>query len=387
LKPSIKAHRIGETVGSSPYSISAVLAPASVLGNYTITYSTAAFTINKAVASVTPNAASKTYGTADPALSGALTGFMAGDAVTAAYSRTPGETVASSPYSITAVLAPAAVLGNYTITYSTAAFTINKAVASVTPNAASKTYGTADPALSGSLTGFVAGDGVTAAYSRTPGATVAGGPYSITAVLAPASVLGNYTITYSTAAFTINKATPTTTWVKPTAIVYGTPLSSTQLNATFTAMVNGSAVTVPGVATYTPGLSIILGPGNQTLSVHFVPTDTTNYSTPADTTVTLTVSYSMGACLGGPGHAILQPINMNGTSTFKQGSTVPAKFRVCDVAGNSIGAPSVVTSFNLVGIISGTVSATVDEAVISTTPDSSFRWDPTAQQWIFNVST
>jgi hypothetical protein len=30
---------------------------------------------------------------------------------------------------------------------------------------------------------------------------------------------------------------------------------------------------------------------------------------------------------------------------------------------------------------------TIDEAVYSTTPDSQFRWDPTAQQWIFNVST
>lgn len=31
--------------------------------------------------------------------------------------------------------------------------------------------------------------------------------------------------------------------------------------------------------------------------------------------------------------------------------------------------------------------ATVDEDVFSTTPDTAFRWDPTAQQWIFNVST
>lgn len=29
----------------------------------------------------------------------------------------------------------------------------------------------------------------------------------------------------------------------------------------------------------------------------------------------------------------------------------------------------------------------VDETVISTTPDTSFRWDSTAQQWIFNPNT
>src|SRR5207253_3228853 len=165
----------GETVAGGPYTITATLAPAGVLGNYDITYNTASFTINKAVASVTPNAASKTYGTADPALTGTLTGFLAADSVTAVYNRTAGETVAAGPYTISAVLSPAAVLNNYTITYNTAEFTINKAVASVTPNAASKTYGTADPALTGTMTGFLAADSVTAVYSRTAGETVAGG--------------------------------------------------------------------------------------------------------------------------------------------------------------------------------------------------------------------
>jgi hypothetical protein len=227
---AVYSRAAGETVAGGPYSITAVLSPAAVLSNYTITYNTAAFTINKAVASVTPNAASKTYGTADPALTGTPTGFLAADGVTAAYSRTAGETVAGGPYSITAVLSPAAVLGNYTITYNTAAFTINKAVASVTPNAASKTYGTADPALSGTPTGFLAADGVTAAYSRTAGETVAGGPYSITAVLSPAAVLGNYTITYNTAAFTINKRTLTVTATAASRTYDGTTLASITLS-------------------------------------------------------------------------------------------------------------------------------------------------------------
>jgi hypothetical protein len=34
----------------------------------------------------------------------------------------------------------------------------------------------------------------------------------------------------------------------------------------------------------------------------------------------------------------------------------------------------------------GTIGA-VDEAVDSTTPDTAFRWSPTDQQWIFNIST
>jgi len=96
---------------------------------------------------------------------------------------------------------------------------------------------------------------------------------------------------------------------------------------------------------------------------------------------------SGGVCYGDAGHQILQPINADGTSTFKQGSTVPAKFRVCDALGNSIGTPGVVSSFNLIGAVNGTVTAQVDETVVSTTPDTSFRWDSTGQQWIFNIST
>jgi probable HAF family extracellular repeat protein len=103
-----------------------------------------------------------------------------------------------------------------------------------------------------------------------------------------------------------------------------------------------------------------------------------------------TFHYSTDPCLGQPGHAVLQPVNPDTSSVFKRGSTVPVKFRVCDASGNSVGptsvfdptkgaAPVLYTKTNGVG--------GVDEQVFSTTPDTSFRWDPTAQQWIFNQST
>ncbi len=64
---------------------------------------------------------------------------------------------------------------------------------------------------------------------------------------------------------------------------------------------------------------------------------------------------------------------------------MPAKFRVCDVNGNSIGT-GLVTSFKLVHT-STAPPAAVNEAVESTTPNSGFRWDVSAQQWIYNIST
>ncbi len=100
---------------------------------------------------------------------------------------------------------------------------------------------------------------------------------------------------------------------------------------------------------------------------------------------------AQSACLvngsSSPGHTILPPINSDGSSVFKQGSTVPAKFRVFDANCNSIGSPGVVVSFNLVQIINGTTVSYVTDSVDSTTPDSSFRWDSTERQWIFNINT
>ncbi|PYR36150.1 MAG: hypothetical protein DMF90_11105, partial [Acidobacteria bacterium] len=177
--------------------------------NYVLTYVGANLAITPKTASVTPNPGTKSYGDVDPALTGILSGFLAGDLVTATYSRAAGETV--GPYAIGATLSPATVLGNYAITYNTASFIITAKTASVTPDPATKIFGAADPALTGTLSGFLASDGVTATYSRTAGETVGGSPYTISAVLSPAPVLGNYTITYNTANFTITPGKITVT--------------------------------------------------------------------------------------------------------------------------------------------------------------------------------
>jgi len=63
--------------------------------------------------------------------------------------------------------------------------------------------------------------------------------------------------------------TPLIIWPTPTDIVYGTPLGSTQLNAT---------ANVPGTFTYTPAAGTIRHVGaGQTLSLTFTPNDLTHY--------------------------------------------------------------------------------------------------------------
>ena len=72
---------------------------------------------------------------------------------------------------------------------------------------------------------------------------------------------------------------PTITWSNPKDIIYGTALSSTQLNA---------VTSVPGTLTYTPPSGTVLSAGTQTLKVDFTPTDIANYNT-ATQTITINV--------------------------------------------------------------------------------------------------
>ena len=109
---------------------------------------------------------------------------------------------------------------------------------------------------------------------------------------------------------------------------------------------------------------------------------------PAMKSVTYSVQYlSTGTCLGEPTHQVLQPINADGSRVFKAGSTVPVKFRVCDALGTSIGTAGVVATVKLIQTTNGTAVNDVDELPVSTSADTQFRWDPTAQQWVFNLST
>jgi hypothetical protein len=76
-----------------------------------------------------------------------------------------------------------------------------------------------------------------------------------------------------------NIITTTIAWPPPAPIVYGTPLSATQLNAT---------TGIPGTLVYSPAAGTVLGTGSQTLSVTFTPSDALTYTT-ASSSVTLTV--------------------------------------------------------------------------------------------------
>ena len=159
-------------VGSSP---STSCSGASAPSYYTIKYVNGTVTVNPATLTYTATAASRTYGTANPAVSGTVTGFAGRDnqanATTGTLAFTCPATTGSSvgSYAINGS-GLTANNGNYTFVQAAGnatALAITPATLTYTATAASRTYGTANPAFSGTVTGFAGSDNQTNATTGT----------------------------------------------------------------------------------------------------------------------------------------------------------------------------------------------------------------------------
>lgn len=111
-------------------------------------------------------------------------------------------------------------------------------------------------------------------YSSGLSSSSSSGTHTITAKYMPSGATSN------AVTVRVMPITPTITWAAPTAITYGTALSSTQLDATANAL---------GTMAYKPAAGSVPAAGTNTLSVTFTPTDATDYTT-ATGSVSLTVS-------------------------------------------------------------------------------------------------
>ncbi len=95
-----------------------------------------------------------------------------------------------------------------------------------------------------------------------------GGTQTLSVLFTPNNS-ANFSAVTAAATLQVNQATPKVTWNKPAAIVYGTALSDSQLDAT---------ASVAGTFAYSPVAGTVLTGGTQTLSVTFTPTDTADYT-------------------------------------------------------------------------------------------------------------
>lgn len=237
--------------------------------------------VNQAPLTVTAASASRTYGAANPTFTSSAVGVLNGDLILLGGSSVAGPTSAVGAYPIVPVVG-GTNLASYSVVYVNGTLMVTPAALAVVPSTTTRTYGIANPVLTGSVAGALNGDTFSVTGSTTATATSPVGSYPITYnVVAINGSLANYTVTPATGTLTISSATPTITWSMPSAVTYGTPLSAAQLNAT---------ASVPGSLVYTPALGATLPAGMQTLSVSFAPTDSTDYAAPPATTVPITIN-------------------------------------------------------------------------------------------------
>ena len=119
------------------------------------------------------------------------------------------------------------------------------------------------------------------AQASVSGVVLPAGTNPLTAVYTPTGDTSSFAGSTSNTLYeVVNQTASTIAWSNPAAIVYGTALSGTQLNA---------VASVPGTYVYTPALGTLLSAGTHQLSVSFVPTDTVDYLG-STATVSITVN-------------------------------------------------------------------------------------------------
>jgi hypothetical protein len=194
------------------YGITPVAAGAG-LANYTQTVVPGTLTITPAALTVSAVNQTLAYGQANPVFTGQVSGAAAPDSFTETFAtaRTAGSPVGRYAIVPTAV-GPA--LGVYAVTVQPGQITVTPAALTVAANSVSRSYGAANPVLTGQVQGVVNGDSLTATYTTTATAQSPAGSYPIHGVVT-GGALGNYTVAAVDGVLSVNAVSTTTALTQP----------------------------------------------------------------------------------------------------------------------------------------------------------------------------
>jgi hypothetical protein len=263
----------GAVLGAGTQTLSATFTPDDA-ANYSTITSSVTLNVTKAPSTISwTNPADIVYGTA---LGSAQLNATANVQGTFNYSPAAGTVLGAGTRTLSVTFTP----WDANHSAATASVTLNVAKAGTTliwTPVAPLTYGT--PLGAAQLNAFaVAVDG-TFSYTPPAGTVLSAGVHTLSVTFTPNDP-ANYNSASATALTEVFRAASTISWSNPSAIVYGTPLNASQLNAT---------ANVPGTFSYSPDLGTVLNAGWHTLSVTFTPADAVNY-VDATSSVTLNVA-------------------------------------------------------------------------------------------------
>ena len=235
-------------VGSYPITPSLV-DPNNKLGNYNVTLNNGTLAVTQAALVVTADNKAKVYGSANPALTASFNGLVNGETVSAlggaltlSTTATSSSVVGNYPITVSGLTS-----SNYAITFVSGELTVNKAALTVTADNQSKVYGTANPNLTATISGFVNNEvlgtsGVTGSPSLNTTATDSSGvnTYQITPSLGTLAS-SNYSFTFVNGTLSVTPATLTVT-ANNASRIYGA--ANPTFTASYTGFVNNDTASV-----------------------------------------------------------------------------------------------------------------------------------------------
>ena len=325
--------------------------------NYTTATKTVQITVNQDTPGITWNTpAAIVYGTA---LSNLQLDATTSDLGTLTYTPAAGTILPAGTNTLSVTFTP-----TDTTNHSSATATVQLVVTKATPvitwaAPASIPYGTSLSTTQLNATASVGGSFV---YTPAAGSIPAAGTDTLSVTFTPTDT-ANYTTVTQTVTLSVTQTAPVITWAPPASIVYGTALSTTQLNAT---------ASVPGTLVYTPAAGAVLAAGTDTLSVTFTPTDTTDYTT-VTKTVPLTVTQAAALITWAPPASItygtaLSATQLNATASVP-GALVytPAVGSVPSAGTDTLSVTFTPTDTTNYSVVTKTVQITVTQAAATIT--------------------
>ncbi|WP_158798400.1 MBG domain-containing protein [Pedobacter sp. L105] len=238
--------------------------------NYVLTYAGANLSIVKRALTITADNKTKIQGTANPPLTASYSGFVNGD--------TNDQLTTQPNLSTTAVLSssantyPITVNGaastNYTINYVPGILTVTGSVLTVTVNNQSKVYGSTNPDLTVSYSGFINGDSEASFTTKPVVSTTAttGSAAGVYPVTVSGGSIAGYNLVYVPGSLTVTPAALTITADNKSRI-YGT--DNPELTLTYSGFVNGDDVTkLSSQAVATTAAVSTTAPGNYPIMVN-----------------------------------------------------------------------------------------------------------------------
>jgi hypothetical protein len=273
---------------------------------------------------------------------------------------------------------------NYALAYTNGTLTVTQSVLTVAVDDRQRGYGDANPALTGTLSGVVNQDDLTATYATLATSASASGTYPIAPVWGdPDGRLGNYAVVTNLGTLTVTQAVLTVTADDQTRL-YGQ--TNPPLTLVYRGFVNGdeaNALTAEPVCTTAAGAGFCLGrypivpAGGVASNYLFTYVDGTLTITPAPLAVTAG-SYSRSYGLPNPAYT-------GSVTGLVNGDVVPVGYTCAALTNTAPGIYPVVPALSAPAGVATNYSVTLNPGALTITADDPPVITLSQEPWLHTV--